>query len=706
MEINKLLSFKTNKNSEPQTSTKQFGISCPNLGPLKKDTISFKGPMDSDEKEYLNIQKQIDNINLTNFHSLDISKIKEQIRLLTDPILKNEYEKALNKKLARLNDNISRQKLIKEKLEEYKTAYALDEAAYMQAQEDGSYYTKSTKSFSYWTNSDKAKEKLNELLGHPQNNKAAFYADELFDASKTGYIEDGSIAYPFLSSKVLSGIVPYEWKNICYAIQFSNRIIDNEHINPYETVKVLRNLDSPIYTKEIKEEIKNLYGIDLDLYKETLVNWLDTEYSNSEKIQISKDSKINLIQNILNNKKMISGNTEEIKIELESGIPILKNKSNTETIIKELKNLEIHPEFNKLDNIHKTIAKWHIITQGMSFKEMATMFNEYSIPHNIQNKIIYSTLKDTQALAASIINNQDIDMMSILDDIKQYNDISYKRIDFKELKSNIAKINEVNNQNFIFSNTPITSAIPTQKIRNHGKDYNIKFLDLKNPKVLANLEDYGFLPGTTHDDIEFVVHMFGQGKEEISLTKLYNAINEKEAVVLSTSLTNGTNRLYDNSNIGVIVDYVQNSILNAYNEDLVSGRDKNNWIAPWFHKTTDGSYSRVEGQEYIFLKESIKNKLGLNDSEYNKLSNYLKNKKSITQIKDIQIGNKRLSGSTIQNAVKESQKKLFTGHKGYNEIEIFNPAIKAIYLRDIDTENVPSYIFEYAQKHNLPVICQ
>ncbi len=652
------------------------------------------------------IESSIENISISKAGSLDIYTLKQQIDALTDTSLRNKYKQILDTKLASFDDNLTRQRAIKEKLEEYQKAYAADDAAYRKAHDDGSYYSTKPDGFSYWTSSDKVKRELDELLGYNKNSRATFYAEELLDASKTGYIDDGSIAYPFLASKTLSSTTPYEWKGMCHTIEFSKRIKSGEHINPYEVVDVLKNLDRPIYNQRIKDEIKNIYGLDLDSYRSSLVDWLDNEYSNSLTIQIPKEEKTKLVHNVLSNKKPISATTAEIKSELEKAIPILKDNPKIEVIAKELKELENNPEFNKLDDLHKTIAKWSIITQDMRFRETAAVLREYNMPSVVQDRIIYSTIQDSQALAAAMMHSGDLEMFSIIDKVKRNIDTSYKGVNIEEIKSNIARINDVNNQNFIFSNTPATSAIPTQTVTNHGRNYNVKFVDLGDSKVLNNLEDYGFLPGTTPDDLEFVVHMFGHGKEEDNLTRLYNATKNKESVVLSTSLTNGYNRLYDHGNIGVVVDYNQNSVLDAFNEDLVSGRDKGHYQAQWAHKIWSDTSGRTKGQEYSLVKNELKNKLGLNDSEYLELTTYLRNKRSLGQITDIKIGDRKLSGTDIQKALKESQKKLFTGHEGYNEIELFNPSIKAIYLRDVEIADVPSYIFEYAQKHNLPIIHQ
>ena len=44
MEVNKLSIFKiNNKNNDNNSHVKRFGVSCPNLAPLKQDTVSFKG---------------------------------------------------------------------------------------------------------------------------------------------------------------------------------------------------------------------------------------------------------------------------------------------------------------------------------------------------------------------------------------------------------------------------------------------------------------------------------------------------------------------------------------------------------------------------------------------------------------------------------------------------------------------------------------
>ena len=44
MELNKLSVFKiNNKNNDNNPQVKRFGVSCPNLAPLKQDTVSFKG---------------------------------------------------------------------------------------------------------------------------------------------------------------------------------------------------------------------------------------------------------------------------------------------------------------------------------------------------------------------------------------------------------------------------------------------------------------------------------------------------------------------------------------------------------------------------------------------------------------------------------------------------------------------------------------
>ena len=44
MEVNKLPIFNiNNKSNDNHIQVKRFGVSCPNLAPLKQDTVSFKG---------------------------------------------------------------------------------------------------------------------------------------------------------------------------------------------------------------------------------------------------------------------------------------------------------------------------------------------------------------------------------------------------------------------------------------------------------------------------------------------------------------------------------------------------------------------------------------------------------------------------------------------------------------------------------------
>lgn len=651
----------------------------------QESAIVFEEKFIQDQKQ--GIQTAIDNINISNANSSEVVGIRQQIESLTDPSLKNKYKQILDDKLANYEDNLTRQKVIKEKLEEYEKALTADKDS-----------CKRTKS------STEVQSELEEFLGHKNNFWAFYRAKNLFDPSTMGYVDVKSTVYPFLASKTLTSIDPSEWKQMCQTIDFFKRRKNGGRIVTNEIPNVLRNLDSPTYNqKKIKDEIKNIYGLDLDAYRSNFLDWLDKEYYHSLTIKIPKEDKTKLIQNVLNNKKPISGTAVEIKSELEKAIPILKDNPKTQIIAEELERLENNSEFNKLDDLHKTIAKWNIITQDIRYNESTAIFREYKIPNVIQNRILYSNIQDPQILAASMMHSGDIEMFSIIDKVKRNIDTSYKGIDIEKLKSNIARINNVNNQNFIFSDRPVTSAIPIQTITNHGKNYKVKLVDLADQKVLSHLEDYGFLPGTNPKDLEFVVHMFKHDKEEIYLTQLHNAIKNKETVTLSTSLTNGTNRLHDHGNIGVVVDYDQNSVLNAFNRDLNSGTNKNFPSRQWYNKILDESHS---GQEYSFVKSELKNILGVNDAEYLELTTYLKDKRYLTQIKDIQIGNKKLSGEEIRKALKESQKKLFTGPNGYNEIELFNPSIEAIYLKDIAISDVPSYIFEYAEKHNLPIIHQ
>lgn len=270
------------------------------------------------------------------------------------------------------------------------------------------------------------------------------------------------------------------------------------------------------------------------------------------------------------------------------------------------------------------------------------------------------------------------------------------------------------NGNLLVKHTNITNpnAIPKQQITIDYVDmathkglgprtFNVRVLDLHDENVLNNLEKYGFEPGTTADDLRLTVHMVPD------VGNVEKDILNNDNVTLSTTITDGKNDLYGKRHYGVVLDYKQGSV-NYTNYKLnPTGMEKNrNFFA----------MDRAKGPNelrYTFVREQFIEKMkntGIDFTleDYNTLADMFKDVNlthsqilAKSQNGMLTINGKKISAEQVEKFLREATDDLIKVEpevlwegKGMNEVVVYNPQVKALYVRGANIKYIPQEYLE------------
>ena len=95
----------------------------------------------------------------------------------------------------------------------------------------------------------------------------------------------------------------------------------------------------------------------------------------------------------------------------------------------------------------------------------------------------------------------------------------------------------------------------------------------------------------------------------------------------------------------------------------------------------------------------------LNDSEYAELTQFIFNKKYLSQIReDVKIGDKVIKASDLVSALEKSRDTLFEGGDIHSEIIPLNPKVKGMIAKVEKLEDCPPEFLKFAKEHDLPII--
>ena len=159
------------------------------------------------------------------------------------------------------------------------------------------------------------------------------------------------------------------------------------------------------------------------------------------------------------------------------------------------------------------------------------------------------------------------------------------------------------------------------------------------------------------------------------------------------------------------MDTPQANISEAYFKNSRSGTEKDLNRFKYFlfgsrkELSVDGKTLDIRHWVKNHFIEEMRNKgYNLTDKEYSALSQYLFNKKYLSQINnDVQVGDKLISVEDLKDALAKSRDSLFEGNE-HSEIIPLNPKVKGVFAKVENLEDCPQEFLEFAKEHELPVI--
>ena len=387
--------------------------------------------------------------------------------------------------------------------------------------------------------------------------------------------------------------------------------------------------------------------------------------------------------------------------------------------MNQLQQLLNHPEYNNLSDANKTIAKLSILKD--SGIDPTALQSKYKASIALKRRIedIEYCLQGNQKGAAALYHKGDYETFKILNDIKTSSKTDIAAADAIKQKADSNGHIMVQQSHIINKNK-----IPVHQISKNGNIYNVRVIDLTDKKVLANLEQYGFGSGATADNLRLTVHMndgFNQAPQQ-TIGRMRNS----SELNLSATLTDGKNHLYGDMQYGVVLDYDQGALSYASNYAAGTGFTKNRSSF-----SSDKLGESVSSADHFirdrFIENMKKNGSEITTDDYNAISALFKDHKmTVEQMNNLfpdgtlTANGKKFKTSDIQTALEQSSNDLLTmrteimgGHfkEGFNELNVYNPEIKAIYIRDNSTNGtiqdiMSEKLLKYAQDNNIPIVFQ
>lgn len=237
---------------------------------------------------------------------------------------------------------------------------------------------------------------------------------------------------------------------------------------------------------------------------------------------------------------------------------------------------------------------------------------------------------------------------------------------------------------------------------NDVETYNSQGKKIKNKVIKLepnmNLKDIGFSEDIKSEDLNVLVH--GLSVEEQSATLQVLGKPDSDALLSSSYVNYGKGNYHVFRQYGFVLDVASDDINAAYYRDFGSGYGKslNNLKSDYLF---DGY--RKEMRNYI--SDKIKQELNLSDEEYKELYPKISNK-SITEL-DEEFPEVAAAYRNIINSMEEGKR---SHGREYNEMLVSRPQIQGIFYQgtkdgsEFKIEDVPEFLREYAEEHNVPII--
>jgi len=303
---------------------------------------------------------------------------------------------------------------------------------------------------------------------------------------------------------------------------------------------------------------------------------------------------------------------------------------------------------------------------------------------------------------------------------------------------------------------------PIEKVQIGKEIVELRALDLNKLSDNASLEQYGFPPGTTKENLRFLVHMTRPNTSNLE-SVIYLTKNHLQHNTWSTSIIKPSNNVtYENNKYGFVFNADQANFADAYFENIASG---NNKTLESFRDILFGKIWRYElgklgvnltyqeqkqlheiiakkgyllninedivigdktinqkqffeacgGDSWLYLRnimlENLKKEgFNLNENEYADLTKYLLTKKYLTQIskpnlkgelngQPVIIGKHIIPATTLVDCLNKTLDRLFDGEYVQSEVIVLDPIPTALIALDDSLEKCPNAFLQVAKKY-------
>jgi len=290
---------------------------------------------------------------------------------------------------------------------------------------------------------------------------------------------------------------------------------------------------------------------------------------------------------------------------------------------------------------------------------------------------------------------------------------AYMQGKFKDIEEAVNRIYE--KANYVFDTQFMHNGrlFPTKQVEVNGKIEEFRVLNFSELKEGADLSQYGFAPSVTRENARFVVHM-----TEPTFSSFETVFRLTETPIFQSTWSSSliqfsNNRTYHNKNFGLIFDAPQSNISEVFFRNSGSGGEKGlehfqNYLFGARKFTDPDTGVTYDVRHFVknnFIKEMAQKGYDLTETEYAALSQYLFNKKYLTQLRhDVQVGNTKIKAQDLVDALEKSRDTLFEGGDIHSEIIPINPKVKGLIAKVEKLEDCPLTFLQFAKEHDLPII--
>lgn len=400
--------------------------------------------------------------------------------------------------------------------------------------------------------------------------------------------------------------------------------------------------------------------------------------------------------------------------------PELKGVPGRIETLKKLQKLIESPEYLKLDAQQQKIAQLYLIKTNPRLDVKGFYSDiELSVANKRKIAIIESCLNDGAATnAAGIHRQEDFDTLIAIAKSQGVDEAV-----IKQMSESFSKAQA--NGCLLVNNTPIDlTKVPKQTVTKNGKNYNIPIIDLSNPDIYKTPELYGLPAGTTPENVRLTVHMNNDFNSNPRMA--IGKMRQSEDLNLSATLTDGTNALYGNQQVGVGLTYEAGQVSYASNYSAGTGFGKD-LKAHADARLNFGTSSNATFVRDRFIERMKAKNFDVTIEDYAKFSQeFLRKKMSVCDLDKLAVNGmlnfngKKIPVDIVKTAISDSTDDMMrisyemrgqTISNGMCEANIKDPNIEYIYVRANSPEETLESILspqmlDYIEQHKFRVVFQ